>query len=75
MVDVRGPEMDMYMARGQQQLDDDGEGSSVQGSTDKEKGRGSYKCGRVSEIFGWACVCVSQVRSILVGKLTLKFLC
>jgi hypothetical protein len=58
MVEVRVPEMDMYMSRGQQQHDDDGDGSSVHGSTDKEKGRGSYKCGRVSDIFGRACVCV-----------------
>jgi hypothetical protein len=54
MVEVRVPEMDMYMGR-QQQLDGDGEGSSV-GGDDKEKGRGSYKCGRVSEMFGRAWV-------------------
>jgi len=49
VVDVRGPEMDMYMARGPHNLnhDDDGAGSSAGGSA-KEKGRGSYKCGRVS---------------------------
>jgi hypothetical protein len=49
MVEVRVPEMDMYMARGQQHMDDE-DGSSVGGSTSKEKGRGSYKCGRVSDI-------------------------
>jgi hypothetical protein len=60
MVEVRVPEMDMYMARQQQQqLDGDGEDSSL-GGDDKEKGRGSYKCGRVSENV-WACVCVAQV--------------
>jgi hypothetical protein len=56
MVEVRAPEMDMYMARQQQQhLDDDGDGSSAGGSASKEKGRGSYKCGRVSELFERAC--------------------
>lgn len=55
MVDVRVPEMDMYLGRGQQHLDDDGAGSSVGNADDKEKGRGSYKCGRVSEI-GRACI-------------------
>ena len=50
MVEGRGvPEMDMYMARQQLHLDDDGDGSSVGDSAAIEKGRGSYKCGRVSD--------------------------
>ncbi len=36
--------------------DDDGDGSSVGDSANKEKGRGSYKCGRVSKCLD-ACVC------------------
>jgi hypothetical protein len=57
MVEGRGvPEMDMYMARQQQHLDDDGDGSSMGEGGTLEKGRGSYKCGRVSEMFGCAFV-------------------
>ena len=42
-------DMDPYAmgGRGQASMDDDGGGSSTAGSG-KDKGRGSYKCGRVS---------------------------
>jgi hypothetical protein len=34
-----------YMSHGQQSIDDDGASST--GGSNKDKGRGSYKCGRV----------------------------
>lgn len=53
VVDVRGPaEMEMYMVANASRphLDDDEVNSSAGGSA-KEKGRGSYKCGRVRSCF------------------------
>ena len=45
---VENPDMDMYHSRGVGPHDDDGGGSTVGGASNKDKGRGSYKCGRVS---------------------------
>lgn len=42
---TENPEMEMYTSRG---VGPDDDGSTGGGASSKDKGRGSYKCGRVS---------------------------
>jgi hypothetical protein len=41
------PDLESMYSRGVGPLDDDGNGSTGGGGNSKDKGRGSYKCGRV----------------------------
>jgi hypothetical protein len=53
---VENPDMDMYHSRGVGPPHDDDDDSI--GGNDKDKGRGSYKCGRVSsQSLGFLRVC------------------
>jgi hypothetical protein len=46
---VETPDMDMYHSRGVGPPHDNDDGSQMDGNS-KDKGRGSYKCGRVSKL-------------------------